>query len=110
MTYRLTAQTVADIDEIVNFIAVQMGNPHGAEVVPDYLFEIFERIGTDPEGCGGKLRPNITDKPVELLYVGKYAIVFDDGYRPPVIIAVVGNRRNLAELLATEPRFDQSKR
>lgn len=71
MPYLLTAQAVADLDEITDFISQKKNNPTGARLVEDYLFAAFEKIGSDPARCGGKSMPQITKKPVKFLLVEK---------------------------------------
>lgn len=105
MPYRLTRQAVDDLDEITDFIARRMQNPRGAKVVEDYLFEAFERIGRDPDRCGGKSMPELTRKPVKFLLTGKYFVIYDDRTNPVFILAIAGGRRDLPRLLAEDERF-----
>jgi plasmid stabilization system protein ParE len=106
VTYRLAAQAIADLDEIEHFIAFRKGNPVGAQIVSDYLFEAFEMIGRDPTNCGGRARPNITSKSVKFLTVRKYVVIYDDFFDPVRILAVAGIRRDLVRLLSKDARFN----
>lgn len=105
MGYRLTKRTIAEMKEIDTFIAHVKQNPAGADVVEEYLFEAFERIGADPARCGGRHRPEITKRPYKFLTVEKYVVVYDDRTDPVWIVGVVGGRRNLPALFASDERF-----
>ena len=82
-----------------------MQNSQGAEIVENYLFEAFERIARSPRACGGRLRPDITTKPVKFLTVRRYMVIYDDRSEPVVIVAVAGVRQDLGQLLTSDRRF-----
>ena len=105
MAYRLTKRTIAELKEIITFIAHEKQNPAGAEVVEDYLFEAFDKIGSDPARCGGRPRPEITSRPYKFVTVRKYVVGYDDRTEPVWIVGVLGGRRNLAAHFATDARF-----
>ena len=105
MSYRLTKRTIEELKEIQAYIAHEKQNPAGAEVVERYLFEAFDKIASDPARCGARARPQITLKPYKFLTVRKYGVVYDDRSTPIWIVGVVGGRRNLARMFATDARF-----
>jgi plasmid stabilization system protein ParE len=104
-SYILSSEALDDLAEIETYIAVRMSNPSGALTVSDYLFEAFHEIGLDPEHCGGRRRPDILSGPLKFLNVRKYVVAYDDRKRPVSIIAIMGARRNLRKLLASDHRF-----
>ena len=108
MSYRLTDEAIDDLDEIQEFIARRSKNRRGAEVVENYLFAAFERIGKDPGRCGGKAWPYVTSLPVKFLTVRKYVVVYDDRATPVNILAIAGIRQDLQRLLAADPRYTSS--
>ena len=108
VSYRITDEALADIDEIQDYIEQKQQNAPGAEVVQDYLFNAFERIARNPRQCGGRARPDITSRPVKFLTVRRYVVIYDDRLDPVTIIAVAGGRRDLAQLLADDPRYPET--
>ena len=105
MPYQLTDEAIEDLDEIQDFIARRSRNPQGADVVQQYLFDAFQRIGRDPARCGGKPWAHVTSLPVKFLTVRKYVVVYDDRIAPVSIIAIVGGRQDLQRLFGVGPRF-----
>lgn len=105
VAYVLTTKARRDLDDILSWIEGEMRNPQGAEVVENYLFDSFERIGRDPTKCGGHSRTDLTAKPVKFLTIRKYVIIYDDRTDPVRILAVAGGRQNLARLLARDSRY-----
>lgn len=101
----MSQEALQDLDEIDDFIARRSENPSGADVVQRYLFQAFERIGADPSRCRGKPWPHVTRLRVKFLTVRKYVIIYDDSTNPVGIVAVVGARQDLAQLLNTDKRF-----
>ena len=108
VSYRITDEALADIDEIQDYIEQKQLNGPGAEVVQGYLFDAFERIARNPRQCGGRVRPDITSRPVKFLTVRRYVVIYDDRSDPVTIIAVTGGRRDLAQLLADDPRYPET--
>jgi plasmid stabilization system protein ParE len=104
-SYRISAEAQGDLEEIHRFIAVHKNNLRGADVVADYLYDAFEKIGKNPSGCGGKPKPHLTTRNLKFLTVKKYVVIYDDRGKPVNIIAVIGGRRDVERILFEDGRY-----
>jgi len=98
--YELTEHALADLEDIIDYVAGIKHNPEGAAVVLDYLYQAMEEVATRPER--GHPRPDLTNRPVysyRKSKAHKYYLIFDPHSRPVRILRVVSVRRDFHFLL-----------
>lgn len=98
--YLLTKPALADIEEIVGYIAKD--KPGVAKRVGDRFASTFDVLAKNPEL--GHLREDLTMRPVRFWPVFSYLVVYRAETKPLQILRVLSEYRDLAALLG---RADQ---
>ena len=87
--YALHAEAFADLDDIRDYIAQE--NPDAADRV---ISEIFDTIrGLVPFPHQGRLRPDLSSRPLRFALVREYLIAYAPEERPLWVVAVVWTGR-----------------
>ena len=88
--YALHPEAFADLDDIRDYIARE--NPDAADRV---MSEIFDTIrGLVPYPNRGRLRPDLTSRPLRFTLVREYLIAYAPEEKPLWVVAVMHGRRN----------------
>lgn len=96
--YRLAPEALADIDEIVTFIA--RDSSRNALVVWDRLEETFTKLAEHP-GMG-HVRAELRDDSLRVASVYDYLVIYDPAIHPIVVLRVIHGARNLRRLKLTK--------
>lgn len=102
-SYRFTQMAEQDLDEILQYISVDLCNPIAAQNLGRKIFEEIDAVRVFP--ASGALVNNefLADKTVRKLTVDNYVIYYKAHYEEKVIsiIRIVYGKRNLDETLKT---------
>ena len=102
-SYRFTKKAEQDLDEILNYISVDLVNPAAAQNLGRKIFEKIDMIRMFSDS--GALVDNefLADKTVRKLSVDNYVIYYKTYYEEKAIsiIRIVYGKRNLDEILKT---------
>ena len=97
--FRLSPEALADIREIVEYIAHD--SLDASERILEQLYSSFAIIARSP-GIG-HTRKNLTNQAVLFWPVGVYMVIYHRDVRPVHVVAVLHGKRNLKKLLASRP-------
>lgn len=102
-SYRFTQAAEQDLDEILQYISVDLTNPAAAQNLGRKIFEKIDTVRDFPNS--GPLVDNefLADKTVRKLSVDNYVIYYKAHYEEKIIsiIRIVYGKRNLNETLKT---------
>jgi plasmid stabilization system protein ParE len=88
--YAFHTEAYADLADIWDFIAED--NIDAADRLIGELFDVIRSLPAFPNQ--GRLRPELTVRPLRFLVVREYLIAYDPSSNPLCIVAVLHGRRN----------------
>lgn len=99
--YRLTEKADADLDNIVQYIAVELANPQAASEFLDKLQAAIEETRSFPESGAPVVNEYLPDTAVRKKLVGNYILYYlpDSAKRTIYVLRIVYGRRNMDEIL-----------
>jgi toxin ParE1/3/4 len=97
--YRVAPESLADIDEIIIYIA--RDSRQNALNVWDRLEDAFAKLAEHP-GLG-HIREDLGDDSVRVFNVYDYLIIYDPVMRPLMILRVVHGSRDLSRIKLSKP-------
>lgn len=102
-SYRFTKKAEQDLDEILNYISVDLVNPAAAQNLGRKIFEKIDMIRMFSDSGTPVDNEFLADKTVRKLSVDNYVIYYKTYYEEKVIsiIRIVYGKRNLDEILKT---------
>ena len=102
-SYRFTKKAEQDLDEILNYISVDLVNPAAAQNLGRKIFEKIDMIRMFSASGAPVDNEFLADKTVRKLSVDNYVIYYKTYYEEKVIsiIRIVYGKRNLDEILKT---------
>jgi plasmid stabilization system protein ParE len=95
--YRLTKPALADLEEILGYIADD--RPSAAERVGARFVSTFEALATNPHM--GHVREDLTERPVRFWPLYSYLVVYRPDATPLQVLRVLSGYRDLAAVLRT---------
>lgn len=102
-SYRFTKKAEQDLDEILNYISVDLVNPAAAQNLGRKIFEKIDMIRMFSDSGAPVDNEFFADKTVRKLSVDNYVIYYKTYYEEKAIsiIRIVYGKRNLDEILKT---------
>ena len=102
-SYRFTKKAEQDLDEILNYISVDLVNPAAAQNLGRKIFEKIDMIRMFSDSGAPVDNEFLADKTVRKLSVDYYVIYYKTYYEEKAIsiIRIVYGKRNLDEILKT---------
>ena len=102
-SYRFTKKAEQDLDEILNYISVDLVNPAAAQNLGRKIFEKIDMIRMFSDSGAPVDNEFLVDKTVRKLSVDNYVIYYKTYYEEKAIsiIRIVYGKRNLDEILKT---------
>ena len=102
-SYRFTKKAEQDLDEILNYVSVDLVNPAAAQNLGRKIFEKIDMIRMFSDSGAPVDNEFLADKTVRKLSVDNYVIYYKTYYEEKVIsiIRIVYGKRNLDEILKT---------
>ncbi|MBQ8380967.1 MAG: type II toxin-antitoxin system RelE/ParE family toxin [Clostridia bacterium] len=99
--YRFTERAAIDLDEILKYISLDLGNPIAAGNFGKKVFEKIDMIRLFPDSCERVDNEFLTDKSLRKLLVDNYIIYYKPNYIQKIIIIVriIYGKRNLDDVL-----------
>ena len=100
-SYRFTKKAEQDLDEILNYISVDLVNPTAAQNLGRKIFEKINLIRMFSDSGAPVDNEFLADKTIRKLLVDNYVIYYKNHYEEKVIsiIRIVYAKRNLDEIL-----------
>ena len=100
--YRLTEKAEADLDGIVSYIAVQLGNPQAAANFLDQLQAAIQEACSFPESGALVINGFLPCKTVRKKLVGSYILYYlpEKQEKMLYILRILYGSRNLEEILS----------
>lgn len=102
-SYRFTKKAEQDLDEILDYISVDLVNPAAAQNLGRKIFEKIDMIRMFSDSGAPVDNEFLADKTVRKLSVDNYVIYYKTYYEEKAIsiIRIVYGKRNLDEILKT---------
>lgn len=99
--YQLTQKAAADLDDIVEYIAVELANPTAASDFVDKLQKDVEEVRSFPESGSLVINEFVPNMEVRKTLVGNYIMYYllDSHGKMIFILRIVYGRRNMDEIL-----------
>ena len=99
--YQLTQKAVADLDDIVEYIAVELANPTAASDFVDKLQGAIEEARFFPESGSLVINEFIPNAEVRKKLVGNYIMYYlpDPDEKMIFVLRIVYSRRNMDDIL-----------
>ena len=99
--YRLTEKAVADLDDVVQYIAVELANPKAASDFVDKLQSAIEEARSFPESGSLVINEYLPDTEVRKKLVENYILYYlpDSEQKTIFVLRIVYGRRNIDEIL-----------
>lgn len=102
-SYRFTTHAEQDLDEILRYISVDLGNPAAAQNLGRKVFEKIDIVRTFPDSGAPIDNEFLADKTIRKLSVDNYVIYYKEHHNEKIIsiLRIVYGKRNLDEILKT---------
>lgn len=99
--YHLTQKAVADLDDIVGYIAAELSNPTAASDFLDKLQETIEESRSFPESGAPVINEFVPNTEVRKKLIGNYIMYYLPNFTQKMIfvLRIVYSRRNIDEIL-----------
>lgn len=99
--YRLTEKADADLDDVVQYIAVELANPKVASDFVDKLQSAIEEARSFPESGSLVINEYLPDTEVRKKLVENYILYYlpDSEQKTIFVLRIVYGRRNIDEIL-----------
>ena len=99
--YRLTEKADADLDDVVQYIAVELANPKAASDFVDKLQSAIEEARSFPESGSLVINEYLPDTEVRKKLVENYILYYlpDSEQKTIFVLRIVYGRRNMDEIL-----------
>ena len=99
--YRLTEKADADLDDVVQYIAVELANPKAASDFVDKLQSAIEEARSFPESGSLVINEYLPDTEVRKKLVENYILYYlpDSEKKTIFVLRIVYGRRNMDEIL-----------
>lgn len=99
--YRLTEKADADLDDVVQYIAVELANPKAASDFVDKLQSAIEEARSFPESGSLVINEYLPDTEVRKKLVENYILYYlpDSEQKTIFVLRIVYGRRNIDEIL-----------
>lgn len=99
--YQLSQKAVADLDDIVSYIAVELSNPQAASDFMNTLQKAIEEARLFPESGTPVINEYLQDTEVRKKRVDNYTLYYlaDSAEKMIYVIRIVYGRRNMDEIL-----------
>ena len=100
-SYRFTEKAESDLDEILGYISLNLGNPTAAKSFYEELFSKIDLIRDFPESCEKVRNEYVKRDDVRKALVGNYVVyyVHEPKEMLVTILRIVYGGRNLEELI-----------
>ena len=100
-SYRFTRKAEKDLDDILQYISIELANPLAAQKLGRNIFEKIDTICIFPETGAPVDNEFLADKLVRKLPVDNYILYYKTDYDEKVIfvLRIVYGKRNLDEVL-----------
>lgn len=99
--YQLTQKADADLDDIVEYIAVELANPKAASDFVDKLQEVIEEARSFPNSGFPVVNEFVPNTEVRKKLAGNYIMYYlpDSAEKMIFVLRIVYGRRNMDEIL-----------
>ena len=100
-SYRFTIKAENDLDEILGYLSLNLGNPSAAKSFYDELFSKIELICDFPQSCESVCNECVRREDVRKALVGNYTVYYVHEAKESVVIIlrIVYGGRNLEEII-----------
>lgn len=94
--YRLTEKAAADLDDIIQYIAIELANPKAASGFMDKLQATIDETCSFPESGSLVVNEYLPDTSVRKKLVGNYILYYlpDSKEKTIIVLRIVYGRRN----------------